>query len=435
MTRRYAAAVVFLVLASPFANRSSAAGPPEKIIGNQIICFADGRTIERLLVRNLETGEVRAVESAEIPHLVSATLAATALITPQGLTPWTTRRLPRPTKRLDFNLTSYSGEHRALFNRIIRKLINRERGTKKKPKLRILPALVDVDIEGGSLLDIIDDGVNSIYIHPDDAGLPEVLVGRVGGIASSYWDFETWEWHGADVAFTWRYFEEYLERIVSTVIHEFGHVYGFYHTGWIEDVMSYVRPWRRTEYFWDRSSFIWATSTLKDRMIYGGRRKRSGDYRAKVEVLPVEGSVIAMENLPAVVEPAFRGQHRMFLTTLKGYRDRPMTLSLYRGPEVDETKHIVTISGYSPLMYDDQFRGLLEHYNTSDLFFARQKDFKKLARAVRRRGTPMEIYGVPYTEVLEVTAAITGYEGPEDQEGKTLIRTVLFGNMDPDARW
>jgi hypothetical protein len=142
-----------------------------------------------------------------------------------------------------------------------------------------------------------------------------------------------------------------------------------------------------------------------------------------------------MENLPAVVEPAFRGQHRMFLTTLKGYRDRPMTLSLYRGPEVDETKHIVTISGYSPLMYDDQFRGLLEHYNTSDLFFARQKDFKKLARAVRRRGTPMEIYGVPYTEVLEVTAAITGYEGPEDQEGKTLIRTVLFGNMDPDARW
>jgi hypothetical protein len=35
----------------------------------------------------------------------------------------------------------------------------------------------------------------------------------------------------------------------------------------------------------------------------------------------------------------------MFLTTLKGYRDRPMTLSLYRGPDVDPEKHILTIAG------------------------------------------------------------------------------------------
>jgi hypothetical protein len=37
--------------------------------------------------------------------------------------------------------------------------------------------------------------------------------------------------------------------------------------------------------------------------------------------------------------------------------------------------------------------------------------------------------------VLEVTAAITGYEGPDDPDAETLTRTVLFGNMDPDARW
>ena len=86
-------------------------------------------------------------------------------------------------------------------------------------------------------------------------------------------------------------------------------------------------------------------------------------------------------------------------------------------------------------MYDHDYEGLLDHYDTSDLYFTRQKDFRKLARAVRRRGQPMEIYGVPYSQVLEVTAAITGYEGPDDPDAETLTRTVLFGNMDPDARW
>jgi hypothetical protein len=66
---------------------------------------------------------------------------------------------------------------------------------------------------------------------------------------------------------------------------------------------------------------------------------------------------------------------------------------------------------------------------------SRQRDYRRLARKVRCRGEPMDIFGVPHTEAPEVTAEIGGYEEPGGSEPRTVTRTVLIGNMGPDGDW
>jgi hypothetical protein len=426
------------VLANTAMGTGQNTGENLKIVGTQTLCFDDGRTVERYLVRDIETGDVFARKVDEIPGLARATFSAQAETTEGGLTPWMTRRLPRQVKQLDFHLNSYADEHRAYFNQMIRRLINPLRPDKKqKPKLRIRPEVIDpVYREGAMYAELMDDGVNMIYTHPEDLGLPEDLVGRSFGMASSYWDFDTYTYRGGDVAFSAKALEGgSYDRLVSRFIHEFGHIFGYYHTGWIEDVMSYVRPWYRWEYFWDPTNFAWDTSWLKDKMVYSGRRKDDGIYRATVDLLPPPDSVIGMEYLRVRAPEPYLGRHVLFLTTLKGYRDRPMRLTLYRGTEVQPSRKIVSIDGYHPNFDQPEFAGLLANYNTSILYFTRQKDFKKLKKAVKKFGERDSFYEVLYSRVLRVTAVIEGYRGPNDPEPVTQTRTVRFAYRAKGEFW
>jgi len=415
-----------------------AAGQDLKIVGTQTLCFDDGRSIERFLVRDLATGEVMARTADEIPELVHETFSVLANSSGGVLTPWPTRRLPREIKRLDFHLNSYANEHRDYFNRITRELINPLRPVKKhKPRLRIMEEVIDaVYSEGAMYQEFMDDGVNMIYTHPEDLGLPDDLVGVAVGMASSYWDFETFTYRGGDVALSAASLQgASYDRMVRRFIHEFGHIYGYYHTGWIEDIMSYVCPWYRWEYYWDRENFVWDISWLKDKMIYGGERQADGNYRAAVELLPPPDAVISMEYLKVKALEPYLGRHVMFLTTLKGYRDRPMTLTLYRGTEIVPSRKIVSISGYHPNFDEPSFAGLLENYNTSILYFTRQKDFRKLKRAVKNFGEPDNFYDVRYSHVLRVTAVIEGYRGPDDFDRVTQTRTVRFAYRTKGEVW
>jgi hypothetical protein len=112
-----------------------------------------------------------------------------------------------------------------------------------------------------------------------------------------------------------------------------------------------------------------------------------------------------------------------------------MTLTLYRGVEVRQDRKIVAISGYHPNFDVPEFAGLLENYNTSILYFTRQRDFKKLKRAVKSFGGPDEFYGVRYSKVLWATAVIEGYRGPEDSERVTQTRTVRFAYRAKNEEW
>ena len=433
-TLRLAQVALLAFLSSPAEGTE----PDLKIVGTQVFCLDDGRSLERFLVRDVSTGKVTARAAREIPGLIEKTFAVLANGPGGGLTPWPTRRLPRDIKRLDFHLNSFADEHREYFNRITRELINPLRPVKKhKPRLRIMGEVIDPEYrEGAQYHEFMDDGVNMIYTHPEDLGLPPDLVGVSVGMATSYWDFETFTYRGGDVALSAASLQgDSYDRMVRRFIHEFGHIYGYYHTGWIEDVMSYVAPWYRWEYYWDPENFVWDMSWLKDKMIYGGRRQDDGNYRAAVEILPPPDAVIGMEFLRVRAPEPYLGRHVLFLTTLKGYRDRPMRLTLYRGPEVREGEQIVSIEGHHPNFDSPHFAGLLENYNTSILYFTRQKDFKKLKKAVKRYGEPGSFHDVRYSHVLRVTAVIEGFRGPEDQDPVTQTRTVRFAYREKGAGW
>ena len=430
--------VAFWLLLALFLFTATATGEDLKIVGTQTICFDDGRTLERFLVRDLVTGEVFARDADEIPRLVEKTFSTKAAASGNRLTPWTTRRLPGKVKHLDFHLNSYADVHREYFDRIVKELINPLRPVKKrKPKLRIRAQVTDPNyVEGAMFREFMDDGVNMVYTHPDDLGLPEDVVGHSAGMASSYWDFDTYTYYGGDVAFTALALEGgSYDRLVSRFIHEFGHIFGYYHTGWIEDTMSYVRPWYRWEYYWNPANFVWDISWLKDQMVYGGNRQGNGNYKALVDILPPPDSVIGMEYLKVKARETYLGRHVMFLTTLKGYRDQPITLTLYRGTEPVRNRKIVSISGYHPNFDDPAFAGLLKNYNMSILYFTKQKDFKKLKKSVRNHGEPGVFYDVRYSHVLRVTAVIKGYRGPNDPEPVTQTRTVRFAYRAPGEEW
>lgn len=436
--RRLAPALLVIGLLAPICSVAMGAGGEWKIVGTQTLCFDDGRTVDRYLVRDLRTGEVFVRAAEEIPGLVESTFSIRAASARGGLTPWTPRRLPREIERLDFHLNSHADPFRAEFEEITYRLINPLRPVKKKkPRLRIEAEVIDpVYREGAMYREFMDDGVNMIYTHPQDQGMPSEYAGEAYGMATSYWDFETFTYRGGDVAFSAAALQGGpYERLVGRYIHEFGHIFGYHHTGWIEDFMSYVAPRARTHYYWDRTNFVWDVSWLKDKLVYGGSRQADGSYRAAVELLPPPESVIGMEFLRVDAPDANFGRHVLFLTTLKGYRDRPMTLTLYRGREVRPKRKIVRIRGYHPYFDDPRFAGLLENYDTSILYFTRQKDFEKLDRAVHRFGEPGEFYGVPYTHVLTVTAVIEGYRGPDDAEPATQTLTVRFAYRESGQFW
>ena len=88
-----------------------------------------------------------------------------------------------------------------------------------------------------------------------------------------------------------------------------------------------------------------------------------------------------------------------------------------------------------PNFDDPALAGLLENYNTSILYFTRQKDFKKLKKAVIGFGDPGNFHDVRYSHVLRATAVIEGYRGPEDFELVALTRTVRFAYRAPGEGW
>ena len=101
--------VILISLAlSQVSASASAVSQDLKIVGIQTLCFDDGRSVERFLVRDLTTGKVFARRPEEIPQLVERTFSTQAYSASGGLTPWPTRRLPRDLKTLDFHLNSYA---------------------------------------------------------------------------------------------------------------------------------------------------------------------------------------------------------------------------------------------------------------------------------------------------------------------------------------
>jgi hypothetical protein len=426
----WAAAAILLILVSASDPVQS---DTRKIIGVEYICALDGATEARFLVREGDRGRVESRLPEDIPQLVQETfpkLAAGKRLTPFTAIPYPME--PDGIDKLEIRLNHLAATRRGLYKDVVRALINPLRGTRSKPRLVIKSGAVDT--RGYSDEDFVDDGINMIYVHEDDRTWDTGYIGHSVGMARVYFDYRENRFLGADVTFTYRlYTDEIYQRQVQCLIHEYGHVFGYWHTGWPEDVMCYSGPWYIYRHQWhgfedaffETDSFLWQMSQAKDRLLYGGELV-DGVYTAEHEILPLDGALIDLEHLGIHPDHAYLGRHVIAMTTLKGYRGKPLELTIYRGDEARENRRILSIKGYHPTLADPDYQALLDDYQVSYLYLNKQGDFRKLERAVRRHGEPLERNTLSYSHALPCTLEVTGYEGPDSQDPATRQSRIVF---------
>ena len=405
----------------------------EKIIGVQSVCSLDGETQEQLLVRDLDLGTVQPRRPDEIPDLIRSTFpeqAGSPRLTPFTAIPYP--MAPDGIDKLEVQLNHLANTRRALYRDVVKGLINPLRGAREKPRLVLKKGVIDTS--GYTDEDFVDDGINMIYVHEDDRTWDPGYIGHSVGMARVYFDFERNEFLGADVTFTYRlYTDEIFQRQVQCLIHEYGHVFGYWHTAWPEDVMCYSGPWYIYQHQWpgfedaffETDSFLWQMSQAKDQLLYGGTFE-DGVYTAEPNLLPMDGAIIDLEHLGIHPDDAYLGRHVIAMTTLKGYRKKPLEMAIYRGDEAREGNLILRISGFHPTLADPDYQALLDSYVVSYLYFNRQNDYRKLERAVLRHGEPMERNTLQYSHALWSTIRVTGYESPEGTQPVSRETRVWF---------
>lgn len=425
--------ILLLTILSPLSLRSD----DLKIEGLRFICFEDGCQ-ELYLVRNTNTGERLSVPMDELTammrkqSIVSANDEEITLV-PRPFIPFP--EVNGQLKVLRFHFNHVAASRRELFTRVARELIAGIRGTKKKPRFVFDSEVIDTS--DYSEEDFETDGINMFFIHEDDkTWLPEYAATPLGK-ADVYIDLENYVVSSMDISFTYYNFTQTTEdRLVQCLVHEMGHIYGFLHTSWVEDVMSYAGPWyvynhrwpEFEEMFWREKSWVWKISRNKDKLAYGGKTKK-GVYESKVEILPLEGSAIELDFL-WMESPAGYRKHFIASTVLKGYRKRPLQLEIYRGEKIHENRLIVWASGYHEVFARKKYAKLFANYKTSDLHFARAEEYNKLREAVLRWGKPRVFRTLQYSHALWTTLVVTGYDSPESEEPRSLSTKVWFAILD-----
>lgn len=396
-----------------------------RIIGMQFVMPLDGPCEQFYIVNRGGVIELMTPEQAQ-PLL--AHLAGAARVTDNGLVPQQIASLPESIGDITFQLTNHVNARREFILDIIERFVNGMSGSSKKPRVVVQPDSINLD-HYTSYQQIISDGLSTMYAFPDDRTFMYTFRGKVAASAHVYFDLETGVFNGIDIALTYAFLNDaYYEYLVSTLPHEFGHIFGYRHIGWVEDCMSYRHVQDLDTYFWNEESFIWQNSKLKDRMVYDGIF-RKGKYRAKVKILPTPGSVIDIEYLKTTADNANRQGHIIVLTTLKGYRRKPLEMKIYRGTKIRDKWLILSISGINRDILTNS--ALLEKYTVNDIAFMRPEDFALLEQAVIGKGVPKTFHDLHYDYALLTTVVVTGWDGPDSVKPRTLSVPLWFVKQFP----
>jgi hypothetical protein len=413
--------VHFFVLVFLLTSVVSAQESDKRIIGEKFDLMSDGRCYEYLLVQNLRTGKIAAVKREEALRLVRNVSIPIAGKN-EGILPLVFRRFPHGMDSLDFCLNTHADQYRSKISWVLDDYINALRGTNNKPEITLTEEIIET--EGNSFEDYLD-GKNSIYTLPDDRVFWDEAKGRVAGYSVRRYDFDTGVLQECDVALTFNCFRDYFSNYFLFMLgHELGHVFGYRHSSWIDDYMCYTCPSWEIELFHNPDGMFWNTGRLKDMLYYGGKIKK-GIYRAIPKLMPLNGSLVDLQFLKTDLEsdPIIWG-HVLAATTLKGYKKKPLTLAVYRGDKIDESKLILTTTGFNRDIY--KYKGYYGRYEVTDIMFRKPEEYDKLEQALRTYGTQMTVYGTDYTYSLLGTIAVTGYYNPDSRKPKTLKSTVTF---------
>lgn len=414
---------------------SALAADEIRVVGNQCRAMYDGTFEMFFLVADPATGAVHEVKESDFKRIYPAAwqkLVVTQNIRWEGVT------------QVNWSMSPDAKPYKRQYNKIFKKLINKSRGTPNLPKFKLTNSVVQVtsaDPRNNT------DGKNVIYMTADD----RFFYGKPG--VAAY--MNTWFGGSTSQLQNGKYINPH--KIVETdgffrsdhfsstpnpargigasfnsdlvVVHEFGHAFGFQHTPYTNDYMSYRRQHISANTLKNKNSNMWKLNNEKDKLYY------DDNYASTPRIMPLDGTVLDLTYLhaPGTSDDSLNmnSYHPIVVTTLKGFSGKQMSLAVFEG-DVTATpppaKALFKIQGDSIDYLIQMYNGypVVRKYRLSLLNFGQEKYWKKLSLLVSNKGMAKNINGVYFAKAVQCTIRVSGYMGEDSTQKKSVSAVVWF---------
>ena len=430
---------LLIALASLFLMQSAATpfiSGEARILGYRCLAFYDGHYEDRYLVDD-GAGNVTAMTWSEMVGAVSPA-AWQKLVVKQDIR-W------EETSRVDWAYSPYARNFQSEFKKVFKKFVNKNRGSQNVPDMKLTSKTVNVVGDPRTAM----DSQNVIYMTQDDrffqgksgvAAYMNVWFGSGGSIPFKNGRFTSphkiLEVDGffrstqfdAPPVVDGIVYESFNSDLVLT--HEFGHAFGFSHTPYTNDYMSYQTQHVNAKSLKKGSSDTWKLSKERDKMYY------DDNYQSAARMLPLDGDVVDIRYLhaPNKSDDTLDGNsnHPLTVTSLKGFPGDEIEVSVYDGV-VKTTpaakKPLFKIKGSSiDWTFDVSGTTVYRKYRLSILYVGLEKYWKKLNKAINQKGKKSKINGVTFNRAMQGTIVVKGYQNEGEAKKKTTSRTVWFVN-------
>lgn len=416
---------------------------------HQVACFqfdlySDGRCEMTCMVRNSRNGRFKKMSYDEI-HDDFTGFEIQPLIV-DCIVRWP------PGSEIVFEMTPDFVEDRHIYQEVIDKYFNANRGNKNVPRIRISDQVFE-DLPD-EIIDFCDDGHSTIIVTSDDR-----YVKNTNGRGLFSCDLETYEIYECDAYFRYKFFDPPYTKSSNPfipqdhldprklVVHEFGHCTGLLHCAWHREIMSCY--FETEQAFEDENSFLWRQWRKRYNIHYDDW------YSFVPRIGPPEKSVIDLTfaTWPGNVSGDSRIGHTMvFITTnLKGVQGKPMKMEVYPGwlepslvfgsggsPAVQQSSSVTKkkdrkwLKGQKPIVVISgdtiaaQWLDTLPTYHASHVRIGQKQYWETLMAELETNGKARNIRGVDYEKSLKVTVVITGFLDINSVEKSSVIRHLYL---------
>ena len=416
---------------------ASALGADEvRVVGNQCRAMYDGTFVMYYLVSDSATGIVREVKESDFKRIYPA--AWQKLVVTQNIR-W------EGVSQVNWAMSPDAKPFKKKYNKIFKKLINKGRGTPLLPEFKLTGKVVQItQIDPRS----VEDNTNTIYMTSDDrffsgksgvAAYMNTWFGSGGSVGLQDGRFTSaHKITEADGFFRSDHFSVMPDpaRGISAsfnsdlvVVHEFGHAFGFQHTPYTNDYMSYRRQHIDAKALKNKNSDMWKLNNEKDKLYY------DDNYASAPRMMPLDGTVLDLTYLhaPGTSDDSLNmnSYHPIVITTLKGFSGKQMSLSVYKGTATAASppaKALFTIQGDSIDFFIRMESGypVVGKYRLSLLNLGQEKYWKKISKLVDKKGKAKQINGVSFAKAYECTIVVSGYMNEDSTQKQTVSAVVWF---------
>ena len=418
-----------------------------RIVGQLFETYIDGRCDMSYTVENLETGQIEVMTTDQCRRSLPAEAIQPLLVI--NIQKWPAFSI------VEFGMTPDAVQFIDRYQAVIDKYLNERRGTNSAPKMTFTDR-IDDDVGTDWIKKFCGDGKNTLVITEDDR-----YTGESGWLARAWFGYSNYtrEIYEADVYFRWNHFDMqaykgFSDRYMSpelTIVHEFGHLYGYMHTTWDNDIMNDCALNTCAESFENKNSNVWKQWKLRNKITY------IEELAAYPKLLPRQYDVVNLTYAISQEKGADKKEIHFNLpvaiTTLKGIPGKPLKLHFYIGwleksylfrskgivtnsisteTEFKQSRPkalqmsgqpVVSVEGY---IIDRDYNGGSYDYVQSRLSIGQRQHWDILIDLLKKDGEEMEIYGQKYKKALKATLVVEGYLDPAVETKTWLMRRVYL---------